>query len=84
MLWGRVLSEYVLGDGGGELGGGGVVGVGVEEVAGEGYCCLESWGFEMGWMCGVWDWFMYGMDWIGFAYDEVGIHSEHSGINWIW
>lgn len=42
MLWGGVLSEYVLGDGGGELGGGGVVGVGLEEVAGEGDCCLEG------------------------------------------
>ncbi len=41
MLRGGVLSEYVLGDGGGELGGGGVVGVGVEEVAGEGDCCLR-------------------------------------------
>ena len=32
--WGWVLSEYVLGDDGCELGGCGVVGVGVEEVAG--------------------------------------------------
>lgn len=47
MLWGGVLSQYVLGDGGGELGRGGVVGVGVEEVAGEGDCCLEG-----GW---IWD-----------------------------
>lgn len=43
MLWGWVLSEYVLGDGGGELGGCGAVGVGVEEMAGEGYCCLKAW-----------------------------------------
>ena len=40
MLWGEVLSEYVLGDGGGELGGCGFVGVGVEKVADEGHCCL--------------------------------------------
>lgn len=33
MLWGAVLSAYVSGHGGGELGRGGVVGVGVEEVA---------------------------------------------------
>ena len=42
MLWGRVLSEYVLGDGDCELGGCGAVGVGVEEMAGEGYCCLKA------------------------------------------
>ena len=41
VLWGEMLPEYVLGDGGCELGGCGVVGVGVEEVAGEGYCCLK-------------------------------------------
>ena len=40
MLWGRVLSGYVLGDDGRELVCGGVVGVGVGEVAEEGDCGL--------------------------------------------
>ena len=47
VLWGRVLSEYILGDGGCELGGCGAVGVGVEEVAGEGYCRIKG----CDWVC---------------------------------
>ena len=52
MLWGPVLSEYVLGYGSGELGGGRAVGLGVEEVAEEGHCCLRhcGWGISG---CGI-------------------------------
>lgn len=75
MLWGEVLSRNVFGDGGGELGGCGTVGVGVEEVAGEGYCCLRhrGWGvLGIGMGLGLVD-MMYGN--LGVRYEEFAFKA---------
>ena len=58
MLWGSVLPKYVLGDDGRELGGCGFLGVGVEEVAGEGCRCVKGLrlgGVKLGLRSGAWD-----------------------------